>query len=36
VESLAAMYGECTVPALGNAEVGLVEAGFVWPKEEEQ
>jgi hypothetical protein len=31
VEALANRYPNCHVPALADAEIGLVEAGFKWP-----
>ena len=31
VEALEAVYPECSVPSLGNAQIGLVEADFTWP-----
>lgn len=32
VEALTIDYEDCKVPSLNNAEIGLVEAGFEWPK----
>lgn len=32
VEALNIAYEDCKVPTLNNAEIGLVEAGFEWPK----
>lgn len=32
VEALGTIYPDCQIPLLGNAEVGLVETGFAWPK----
>ena len=33
VEALSGFYEDCTVPSLGNANIGFVDSDFSWPKE---